>query len=77
MCEQKLSVFSADYWRAARRDRAGGVDNHQRIEILAIQQNGYRPDIAVAAGVIAQIERVRDCHMPWQCIAQFLAGFFA
>ena len=38
---------------AARRDRAGGVDNHQRVEILAIQQNGNGLDIALAAGIIA------------------------
>ena len=53
------------------------MNNHQRIKILAVEQNVQRFDIMLAAGVIAQIERVRDCHMPWQCIAQFLAGFFA
>ena len=60
----------------ARRDRAGGVDNHQRVEILAIQQNGDRPDVAVAAGVIAQIKRIAGRHAGRKRFFQALQRLF-
>lgn len=43
---------------AAWRNRAGRMDNHQRIKVLAIQQNRDRLNVTIAAGIIAQIEGI-------------------
>ena len=44
----------------ARRRGAGGVDHQQRIIILAVQQHIQRLEIVLAAGVIAQIQRISN-----------------
>ena len=41
-----------------RRNRAGRMDNHQRIKVPAIQQNRDRLNVTIAAGIIAQIEGI-------------------
>ncbi len=58
------------------RDGARRVNNHQGIKILALQQNVQGADIAIAAGIVTQIEWITRLYARRQRLTQALERLF-